>query len=93
MWLVYFCGTILLARFTYWLRVRHRAIYGIGEIAIALVIIYQATSVGSPGFLLDEDADMSFFLLGKIIAFFAGIYAFVRGIDNIVVGVRGEEAH
>ncbi|MGD9617913.1 MAG: hypothetical protein AB7H90_21250 [Alphaproteobacteria bacterium] len=86
---LYFVLTIAIAIFFYWLRVNRRALYGVCEIVIAIVIIYQLTIPDQPTILLWDGPDpANFFLASKIVGFFAGVYAFVRGMDNLVTGLR-----
>jgi hypothetical protein len=86
-WL-YMALTIAAGAFFYWLRGRCRWVYGIVEIAVALLIIfliwfphgYRLLSVGGETFW-----DI---FLSKTVSIFVGVYAFVRGCDNLIGGLR-----
>jgi hypothetical protein len=81
---VYFFAAIVFGVFLYWLRCRHRVLYGVAEILVALGLIYLfffpqvffltggGGGLGSPGQYLS-----------RTVALFGGLYALVRGLDNI----------
>jgi hypothetical protein len=85
---VYFVLTVLFGLFLYWLRCRHRVLYGATEIVVALLLIYtfffpehrgvlqMMEWVGSLGPVWGE-------LLSRSVTLFGGLYALVRGLDNV----------
>jgi hypothetical protein len=85
----YLFVTIGFAIFLYWLRQQHRLWYGVSEILVALLIIalvfvpprgWDFMRTASP-------ASFWFLPLTKTVGIFAGVYAFVRGLDNIDAGL------
>jgi hypothetical protein len=85
---VYFVLTVLFGLFLYWLRCHHRVLYGAAEIVVALLLIYifffpehrgvlQMIEWGGPlGPVWGE-------LLSRAVTLFGGLYALVRGLDNV----------
>jgi len=78
--------TIGLGFFFYGLRCRQRLYYGLTELAVALIIIFL--TFHPPAIYIISD-DYSFWggLLSKGVGFLAGVYALVRGLDNIEQGL------
>ena len=95
---VYSVGTIIIGFFFYWLRNNHRVFYGLSEILAALALIYVAyfphgvggieTAGGAAPPYISTIWDT---LISRAVPFFTSVYAFVRGCDNIVVGLREPE--
>jgi hypothetical protein len=85
---VYFGVAILFGFCLYWLRCRHRVVYGTAEIGVALLLIYAFFFPERPGVLLMHEwvGNLGPFwggLLSRSVTLFAGLYALVRGLDNI----------
>jgi ABC-type transport system involved in cytochrome c biogenesis permease subunit len=85
-WL-YIVLTIAAALFFYWLRCRWLAWYAFSEIMVALLLIYLAFFPHT-NYLLINGGGFWDTVLTEPVKIFAGIYAFVRGCDNIVTGLR-----
>jgi hypothetical protein len=85
-WL-YIALTIAAAIFFYWLRCRWLGWYGVSEIVVALLLIYLAFFPHT-NYMLVKNSGVWDRLLTEPVKIFAGIYAFVRGCDNIVTGLR-----
>jgi hypothetical protein len=88
---IYFGLTVLAAMFFYWLRSWHRVLYGLSELGVALLLMYLAYFPHT-NYLLLEGGGVWDLILTKPVQIFAGIYAFVRGMDNIVTGLRDDPA-
>jgi hypothetical protein len=84
---VYFGAVLLFGLFLYWLRCRHRVLYGSAEIVVAFFLLYffffpegygsvVSSWVGSLGPVWGA-------LLSRGVTLFGGLYALVRGLDNI----------
>jgi hypothetical protein len=86
-WL-YFAVTIAAGVFFYWLRGNCRWLYGISEILVALLIIFLIWFPHGPTALLISDVTIWDILLSKTVSIFVGVYAFVRGCDNLIGGLR-----
>jgi rhomboid family protein len=84
---IYFGATVLAGVGAYWLRNNHRAMYGLSEIAVGLLLMYLAWFPHSYALLYSEPGAIDK-LLTMPVQIFAGIYAFVRGCDNFLSGVR-----
>jgi hypothetical protein len=78
-------ATIAAGFFFYGLRCRQRLYYGLFEVAVALVIIFLTFHPGTV-FLITEDYTWWGWLLSKGVGVLAGVYAMVRGLDNIGQG-------
>jgi hypothetical protein len=89
---VLFVTTIVIAFIFYWLRKNHRILYGLIEILVALFFIYVTYfSPPGPTFLVwgkIVPAPLIYTLVQRSVTFFVGVYAFVRGFDNLVTGLR-----
>ena len=84
-----FILTIPIGVFLYWCRCRHRVSYGVAEIVVALLLLYIFFFPEGP-VLLGADGEWSGplgpvwgELLSRTVTLFGGLYAFVRGLDNI----------
>jgi hypothetical protein len=79
--------TVLSGIVFYWLRCRCKIIYGAVEILVALTIMYIAYFPRGGGTLLTADdyvaPSLAAILASQVVAFFASVYVFVRGCDNI----------
>ena len=92
---LYMALTVCAGVFFYWLRNNHRIWYGVSELlaafALMYVIYFPHGSIGAivtaggyvPPSLLDT------VITSKFVGFFASIYGFVRGWDNIITELRG----
>jgi hypothetical protein len=85
-WL-YVVLTVAVATFFYWLRCRSLPWYGFSELVVALLLIYLAFFPHTNNLLLNRSTVWDT-ILTEPVKIFAGIYAFVRGCDNIVTGLR-----
>jgi hypothetical protein len=88
---VYSVLTVIIRLFFYWLRSNRRVWYGFSEILVAFGLmcvtyfphggmVALAAAYVSPT-ILDT-------LTSRAVPFFASVYAFVRGCDNFVAGLR-----
>jgi hypothetical protein len=85
---VYFVVSVLVGALLYWLRCRHRILYGMGEILVALLLLYllffpeTPTEVGRNGWTGSLGpvwgGDLS-----RAVTWFVALYALVRGLDNV----------
>ena len=87
-WL-YVALSIVLASFLYWLRPHHRVMYGISELlasVLTFVLIFvppepqNAPTIGEGWFRL--------FTFTQVVSLFVGVYAWVRGLGDISIGLR-----
>jgi hypothetical protein len=92
---VYSVGTIIIGFFFYWLRNNHRVGYGFSEILAALALMYVAYFPHGGGIGLTGGGEAAPYiptildtLISRAVPFFASVYAFVRGCDNIIAGLR-----
>lgn len=88
-------GTIIIGLCFFWFRNNHRVLYGLVEIVASFAIMYlNYFPHGHGGILLTAgnpvpppfpvlDA-----MIVKSVPFFVSLYAFVRGCDNVVNGLR-----
>jgi hypothetical protein len=83
----YIVLTIAAGTFFYWLRCRWLAWYGFSELIVALLLIYL-TFFPHTNYLLLVGGGSWDKAFTEPVKLFAGIYAFVRGCDNIVTGLR-----
>ena len=82
---LYFALAVLAALFFYWLRSHHRMLYGASEVVVGLAILAIRFIVPGPVLLAADDAgSLLFEPVTTIISLFTGIYAIVRGLDNIL---------
>jgi hypothetical protein len=88
---VYLVLTVFAGIFFYWLRSNHRIVYGLSELLAALALMYVVyfphggRLILTGGYVEPTLLDM---LTSRAVAFFASVYGFVRGSDNIVTGLR-----
>jgi hypothetical protein len=85
---VWFVAAILFGVFLYWLRCRHLVLYGVAEIVVALALIYVFFFPERHGFpLMNEWMGNLPPVLGeplsRAVNLFGGLYALVRGLDNV----------
>jgi len=90
-WL-YFVLTVAAGGFFYWLRRHCRWLYGLSEILIALVIIFLIWFPYGPRVLGLAATTFLDIFLSKTVSIFVGVYAFVRGCDNLIGGLREPNA-
>jgi hypothetical protein len=87
-WLGVFIG-IVAAGIFYWLRNQHRVVYGATEILVGLAILLVVFDIIPTPIILTADGDESaWHTVPNIIGFFTGVYALVRGWDNIITELR-----
>ena len=74
----------------YWIRSRNRILYGGIEIAVGLAIfLILFKIIPSPTLLAADDTPRPEWLaVPNIVGFFTGVYAIVRGWDNIITQLR-----
>ena len=80
-----FALAILAGVILYWCWRRHRLLYGVGEILVALLLLYifffpEAPAVFGVGSWTGSQWGVN---LLRMLNLFAGLYALVRGLDNI----------
>jgi len=80
-----FALAILAGVLLYWCRCRHRLWYGIGEIVVALLLLYififpEGPAVFGVGSWTGSQWGVN---LLRMLNLFAGLYGLVRGLDNI----------
>ena len=80
---VYIILTLLIAVFFYWLRCRHRFGFGCVEIVVAVVVITFTFVPQTDYLLLNGPSSILAHLLSEAAGLSAGVYIFVRGMDNI----------
>ena len=83
--------TVAAGGFFYWLRGCCRWLYGLCEILIALLIIFLIWFPHGPHVLGAGGDTLWDIFLTKTVSIFVGVYAFVRGCDNFVTGLRNPE--
>ena len=84
----WFILAVIAALFFYWLRDNHRAAYGLSEIAVGLAILAARFILPGPVLLAIGGGSGLNELLTGLVVLFTGIYAIVRGLDNIIGEVR-----
>jgi hypothetical protein len=83
---VYLGVAILFGLFLYWLRCHQRVLYGSAEIIVAFFLLYFFFSPEGYGVLATGPAghfDVWGALLSRGVTLFGGLYALVRGLDNV----------
>jgi hypothetical protein len=87
---VYSVGTVIIGLFFYWVRSNCRVWYGVSEILVAFALMYVAYFPHGGPFVFGvggEGPRLAPKILGTVITqavpFFAGVYALVRGLDNV----------
>lgn len=82
--ILYFVLAVVAAFGFFWLRLKHRAVYGGFEIVVGLAILAVHYLVRGPVVLLADNAGSFLYgPLATLVSLFTGIYAIVRGLDNI----------
>jgi hypothetical protein len=83
----YFLGVVIGGFVFYWLRCTHKVLYGCCETFVSLIIAYIACFPQGGGTVLTADdyvaPSLAAILASRAVAFFASVYVFVRGSDNI----------
>jgi hypothetical protein len=79
----YIILTLLVAVLFYWLRCRHRFAFGCVEIVVAVVVITFTFVPQTDYLLLNGPSSILGHLLSEAAGLSAGVYIFVRGMDNI----------
>jgi hypothetical protein len=90
---IYCVATVLVGVGFYWLRERRRLLYGGFEILAALLLIYSAFFPHGPNALLVTGPTLWDTLLTRTVNIFAGVYALVRGLDNIITARRARSSN
>jgi hypothetical protein len=88
---IYFTLALIAGPVFYWLREKHRITHGVVEFLAGITISVARLFIPQPRFLTlttDSEYKVYFDFLTLIISLFTGIYAMVRGIDNIMTGLR-----
>jgi len=86
---VWFILAIIAALFFYWLRDNHRTWYGFSEIIVGIAILFVDFVATPPNTLITGESYSTWLPTATtLIALFTGIYAIVRGIDNIIGEIR-----
>jgi hypothetical protein len=88
---VYSVGTVIIGLFFYWLRSNYRVWYGVSEIVAAFALMYVAYFPhGGPVALLVASVPTTILdtMIVRAVPVLASVYAFVRGCDNFVGGLR-----
>lgn len=85
--MVYIAVTIVVALFFYMLRCRRQLWYGVCEIIVAFVVIYLAFKPPYTALALAQGYSPIGIQVQHYYGLLAGIYIFVRGMDNIRAGL------
>lgn len=85
---LWFILAVIGAGFFYWLRDNHRTFYGLSEIIVGLAILAANFLASGPVLLAASGGSALSELLTLLITLFTGMYAIVRGLDNIIGEVR-----
>lgn len=89
MGLLWFVLAILGALYFYWLRENHRTAYGFSEIIVGIAILAVDFLATPPTGLITEDPYSGWLPTATtLIGLFTGVYAIVRGLDNIIGEIR-----
>lgn len=87
-------GTIILGLLFFWMRNNHRILYGLIEIVVSFALMYlNYFPHGHTIFITTDHPTPSphpvlDLVIGRSVPFFVSLYAFVRGCDNVVTGLR-----
>jgi hypothetical protein len=88
----YMALTVCAGVIFYWLRNNHRILYGASEILAALALMYfiYFPHGGPIPMITAQDIPRSFLdaVSSEAVGFFASVYGFVRGCDNIITELR-----
>jgi hypothetical protein len=89
---LWFILAVMAALFFYWLRDNYRSLYGLSEIIVGLAILAARFLAEEPNVLGVGGGSMWgqwwFGTLTSLVGLFTGIYAIVRGLDNIIGEIR-----
>jgi hypothetical protein len=80
--------SIVVAGIFYWLRNHHRIAYGTIEIVVGLAMLLVAFNIIATPIYLTEDGTASSDWQLTMIGVVTGVYALVRGWDNIITELR-----
>jgi hypothetical protein len=84
---IYFISGVVIAAILFWLRKRHRIVYGVAEVIAGLFTLSQSSRIGrgafSSGF---NEAFEPYQWQLVLIATLGAIYIIIRGLDNIDEG-------
>jgi hypothetical protein len=84
---VYFVVSVLFGALLYWLRCRHRVLYGMGEILVALFILYlfffPEAAIGLSGGWTGPVGPVWGVYVSRAVTWLVALYALVRGLDNV----------
>jgi hypothetical protein len=90
---LYFVLAIAAAGIFFWLRSSHRIVYGFIEVLVGVTILAARFLVAGPDLITNDDVGSFLYEpLWTLIGVFTGIYAIVRGLDNIVSTLRDPHA-
>jgi|HubBroStandDraft_2_1064218.scaffolds.fasta_scaffold1115321_1 uncharacterized membrane protein HdeD (DUF308 family) len=87
---VLFVFAVIASGVFYWLRSRNRILYGTIEITVGLVIFLILFKIIPTATLLaaDDMPGLGWLVVSNTVGFFTGVYAIVRGLDNIITELR-----
>ena len=83
-----FLASIVVAGVFYWLRNQHRLAYGTIEIFVGLAMLLVAFNIIATPIYLTVDGTASSEWLLTMIGVVTGVYALVRGWDDIITELR-----
>jgi len=67
-----------------WMRETHQRLYGVSEVVVGLLLLYQNYPLGRDGFSSDFGADFQHLHASIVLAStVSAVYIMVRGLDNI----------
>jgi hypothetical protein len=85
---VYFAMTFAIGGLVYRFRGRYRFLYGMGQILVAIMLVYLAFFPHGPNVLLVSAPSLWDILTTNTANVVLGIYTFMRGWDNIAIALR-----
>ena len=80
--IVWFSLALVAGWFFFCLRRQYRSPYGFIEIGVGMIILIVIFFLTQP-YLTGDNPSEGYLLLNQTVGLFAGIYAIVRGLDNI----------
>jgi hypothetical protein len=83
-----FLASVVVAGVFYWLRNQHRLAYGTIEIFVGLAMLLVAFNIIATPIYLTKDGTASSEWLLTMIGVVTGVYALVRGWDDIITELR-----
>jgi hypothetical protein len=85
--MIWLFALIAIGALAYRLRVRHRLLYGFGEITVSILLMIVAVYHIRPNDLLVSGSPLWQDLLRDFLLYTVAIYLMVRGLDNIEMGL------